>query len=581
MKHTRLTVAVGLALSLPPIAAWGQAYERVAPKTLPVTPPPPPATDTPQTSPLPTDDQVVLQALKGLVFVPGPEAVVKGGLPNAAGVSAPDVPLLNDPEFVAQMTPYIGGKLTMGDIVKIVQQVNAWYKDHDKPFVSVTVPPQNITAGSVQIVVMLYHVGAVKAEGNNYFSSDMLVQESGLEPGQELTLDGIQVGLDRLNGNPFRSVNTVFQPGKEPGSTDVVLKTEDQLPLRLYSSFDNAGTANLGRAEWGAGFNYGNLFGLDQQLSYQFTRSFSARFNAHSLSWTAPLPWGDRVVIFGSYEQERPAAGDVLDENGDSGQAGVRYVHPLPPFSVTQGVDVTHDIQVGFDYKTTNNDLEFGGVSVFKSAVEVDQFPVVYEATESDKYGQTKVSNQLVFSPGGLTKGNNDTAFHASDPHSGARYVYDRLGFIRTTGLPGQFSGITRVVAQVSDSNLQPSEEQGLGGMGTVRGYYTDTAIASKAILVSQEFRTPPVSLAKLLKQDLPFDDQFQVGVFDDWGHVCQVKDVPDAVNSATLASVGIAAHVTLGRYADLRVDTGWQLRTAPGASDRSVFTDIAVIFSF
>jgi hemolysin activation/secretion protein len=336
MKHNRLTFAIGLALSLPPITAWGQAYERVAPKTLPNTPPPPPATDTPQTSPLPSNDQVMLQALKGLVFVPGPEAVVKGGLPNAAGVSAPGVPLLNDPEFVAQMTPYIGGKLTMGDIVKIVQQVNAWYKDHDKPFVSVTVPPQNITAGSVQIVVMLYHVGAVKAEGNNYFSSDMLVEESGLEPGQDLTLDGIQVGLDRLNGNPFRSVGTVFQPGKEPGTTDVVLKTEDQLPLRLYTSFDNAGTANLGRAEWGAGLNYGNLFGLDQQLSYQFTRSFSARFNAHSLSWTAPLPCGDRVVIFGSYEQERPAAGDVLDENGDSGQASVRYVHPLPPFSVTR-----------------------------------------------------------------------------------------------------------------------------------------------------------------------------------------------------------------------------------------------------
>jgi len=56
---------------------------------------------------------------------------------------------------------------------------------------------------------------------------------------------------------------------------------------------------------------------------------------------------------------------------------------------------------------------------------------------------------------------------------------------------------------------------------------------------------------------------------------------VPDALNSATLSSLGLDLHITLDRYADFRIDTGWQLRKAPGADDRSVFTDIAIVVGF
>jgi hemolysin activation/secretion protein len=581
MMHRTLTAAIGLAVSLSPIAAYGQVYERVAPKTLPENPPPPPPTDTPQVSPLPSTDQVVLPSLKGLVFVPDPAALRKEGLPGTTGVSAPGLPLLNDPGFTAKVSPYIGRQVTMGDLDKIAQTVTGWYKDHDQPFMSVTIPPQNITAGTIQVVVMQYRIGAVKAEGNNWFSSDLLVRESGLRPGDTLTLNGVQEGLERLNANPFRSVNTVFQPGQDTGTTDVRLKTEDRLPLRLYASFDNAGTANLGRPEWGVGINWGNAFGLDQQVAYQFTHSFSGRFSAHSLSWSAPLPWNDKLVIFGSYEEERPAAGNFLDEDGNSGQASLRYVHPLPTLTLGDGIGLSEDIQVGYDFKTTNNDLAFGGVQVFASAVEIDQFPIVYEATETDKYGQTSIENQLVLSPGGITGRNTDAAFHASDPRSGAGYIYDRIGITRTTNLPAKFSFVTRVLGQLANGNLQSSEELGVGGPSSVRGYYTDTAIASEGVLVSGEIRGPAVSLAKVLGQRLPVDDQIQLGAFWDWGHVAQVNPVPDQINSATLSSLGLDLHVTLDRYADVRVDTGWQLRKAPGAEDRSVFTDIAIVVGF
>ncbi len=99
MRHSNLGCLVGLAVSLSPALAFGQVYNRVAPKALveqppatvaplnPVMPPKPalpgqpPAVAPlpPEASPVPTEDQVVLPALKGLVFIPDLAALHKEG----------------------------------------------------------------------------------------------------------------------------------------------------------------------------------------------------------------------------------------------------------------------------------------------------------------------------------------------------------------------------------------------------------------------------------------------------------------------------------------------------------------------
>jgi hemolysin activation/secretion protein len=178
------------------------------------------------------------------------------------------LPLLADPAFIQQVRPYLGQPLTIEGLRQVSRLARNWYRAHGRPFVSVKVPPQNISTGVVQVVVTEYRVDNVQVKGNRWFSSHLLRAESGLEPGQTLTLPGVQQDLNWLNANPFRTVSTVFQPGAEPGATDVVLETQDRLPLSVYSSFDNAGVPSLGIGEWTAGATWGDAFGLDQQLSY-------------------------------------------------------------------------------------------------------------------------------------------------------------------------------------------------------------------------------------------------------------------------------------------------------------------------
>jgi hemolysin activation/secretion protein len=570
MRLPSLLLLAALLAGLAPSLALAQDYSRIAPQ-VPAAPAGPSLTPPAAPVAAPASTRVILPVLKGLVFLADPHDVVAAGRASP-GIHATGLPLLAEPGFSAEVAPFLGKPASLADLETIGRLANAWYRSHDRPFVSVDLPPQNISAGTVQLVVTEYRLGQVQVSGNRWFSSEDLRRESGFVPGQSLVLPDVQGGLDRLNANPFRTVNMTFQPGVAPGTTDVTLRTQDRLPLHLYAGYDNQGVPSLGREEWNVGGSWGNLFGLGQILSYQFTRSFSGRYNAHSLSWTIPLPWQDQLLVFGSYAEEQPNIGTDFGQTGHSGQASLRYVHPLPRRD-WGGHTLTQDVQLGYDFKTTDSNLEFDGLSVFATEAETDQFPMIYDASLADGWGETSLENQLVISPGGLTGANTNAASEALVPGSAADYLYDRIALTRVTLLPRGFSWIAQLTGQLADRNLLDSEQLGAGGEGSVRGYDTDTALGSEGVLVSNEVRTPAVSLADR--------DSEQVGVFWDWGHVSQVRTIPDLPMSATLSSAGVDLHAALGRYLDAKFDLGWRLRNAPGDPDHGAFADIAVVAGF
>jgi hemolysin activation/secretion protein len=577
MQHEIRGIATLLLAVLLPALAQAQIYERVAPQT--PQPGPSPAIVPPPAAPPPAaSQQVVLPALKGLVFVPGMAALRPAGLASAGtpSVSTEGLPLLADPDFRRQVTPFLGRPTSIADLQRIAAIASDWYRGHGRPFVMVDIPPQNISGGVVQVVVAEYRLGQVAVTGNRWFSSDMLRRESGLHPGQTLTLPGLQADLAWLNANPFRTVTAMFAPGAQPAQTDVTLQTRDRLPVYVHAGFDNAGVANLGRNEWNVGSTWGNAFNSDQILSYQFTRGVTGRFEAHAMSWMVPLPWRDKLLVFGSYEQERPDVGTDFTEIGHGGQASLRYVHTLPELRWLQ-----QDVELGYDFKTSNSNEAFGGTQVYASNVEVDQFLLIYEGTQRDAYGEASFDNQLVLSPGGITGANTTSAFQMAVPGSTANYVYDRIGISRLTHLPAGFSWIARVIGQVANGNLPYSEQLAAGGPDSVRGYTTDTALGSQGVLLSQEILAPAMSLSHLLGAAGPLVDQLQPGVFWDYGQVAQVRTIPGQVNEADLASVGLGLHATLDRYADLTLDVGWALRDAPGMRAHSAIGDIAVSIGF
>ncbi|HVV73593.1 MAG TPA: ShlB/FhaC/HecB family hemolysin secretion/activation protein, partial [Verrucomicrobiae bacterium] len=478
---------------------------------------------------------------------------------------------------------------TFGDLQKIEQVIATWYREHDRPFVDVTFPEQDVSTGVAEAIVTEFHLGRLRAEGNQWFSSDMLLGQIRLMPGDTIYASRLQEDLAWLNQNPFRQVSVVAEKSDTPGDTDLVLKTQDRMPLRFYVSNDDTGTPVLSLNRWSLGVNWGNAFGLDQQLSYQLTTSDDfwghpghATFVSHSVSLVAPLPWRDTLDIFGSYSQAVPLLGPDLGLTGISGQASLRYAIRLPNLRAPlfmAGLAITEDLQFGYDFKTSNNNLSFGGIEVSNVTSEVDQFPLVYDLTVAGDYGLTALSNTFTWSPGGLTARNGDIQFQqqASNPLAKARYFYDTLSIIETTRLPHDASWIMRLTGQAASTNLLPSEELGAGGHDTVRGYDERAASGSAGFLVSQELRTPPFPL---LGTQLSPTDQAQLLVFWDYGSVGDARATPDSLSSTKLSSLGIGARYTFGRFVDLRLDYGFQQRPLPGAAHTGGLLQAAVTLS-
>ena len=591
--HKRAAAALLLGVS---ITASGAAFaqqdlHQIVPKQpqpntpATVTPPPQPA------APAPAQNQALLPSLKGLTLTADANRIVRKGI-DAPGIAVdPALPILADARFRAELEPFLGQPFGTATIPAVTRLIVDWYRAHNHPVVDVLFPEQDISRGTVQVLVVEYRVGKVTVEGNTWFSSGLVRDSLLLQSGDTIDFSQLRTNLNGMNRNPFRRVDLVFARSDTPGDTDIVLKTQDRLPLRVYASYDDDGLPATGRDQYSLGFNWGNVFDTDGQFSYQFTTSadiFSARHRgigqsddprlmAHAVDYIAPLPWGDVVHVYGSYLQQVPNVGPNFGQVGRNSQISVRYERPLD----SAIAELTQQIEFGYDHKYSNSNLAFGGIRVFANATDVDQFALSYEGTLIDGWGQTALENDLVYSPGGLTGGNNDAAFQASGvAGSHANYLYNRLSLTRLTNLPYAMSWEAKLVGQLASTDLILSEALGAGGIQSVRGYDERAESGSQGVLISNELYSPIYSPLRVLTgRDI--NDQGQLLVFWDYGHVAYQHLQTNTPTSAELSSVGFGARYNVDRYLDARFDYGWQLERVPGAARLGRLATVVVTVSY
>lgn len=576
LRHScRLTLTLLFAGLASPLHA--QDFDRVIPR--PPEPETTPALPEVAPTPLSQDQTVLIPALRGVVIIGNPEAVREAGVDPSAvpqGVSVEGIPFLDQSALQARLQPYLGQPLTRARLDEITRAVDEIYRQSERPFVNISVPQQNVQAGVIQLVVTEYRVGEITVEGNRHFSTRQILRMADLQPGDTMTLPVLREALADYNSNPFLAVSAVTRPGAETGESDIVLEARDRFPVRVYAGYDNQGVPSLGRDEWFVGFNWGNAFGLGQILSYQYTESFEGRYKSHSLSHVIPLNPDMRVLLFGAYAEQRPFIAEIFDTKGKSGQASGRFSFDLP----NEG-DVEQTLQAGLDYKRADSNFEFAGFRLLDTAVEVFQFPLSYTLTVPDSAGSTAIEQMLVFSPGDVTKYNTDEAMRQLVPGADSTYAYYRLSLTRTTKLPNEMSWIVRAMGQLASSNLPYSEQLGAGGIGSVRGYDTNTALGSEGVLLSTELRFPTFDVLPTLGAGGWADDGLQLGLFLDYAWLRQHDRIPDLERSQELASAGVNLNYVLTRYASLQMAVGTQLITPPGQRNRDTRAAIVATVSY
>lgn len=552
------------------LALWGMAGAyaqdpRYAPKTpesnaTPAVLPEAPASRAASAN----QDAVLVAALRGVVFVGDRASLHPDGL-DIAGVQTSGVPMLDNDEFRAKATPFLGRPVTARLLDALTREVVLFYRKHERPIVDVLVPEQNISNGALQVLVIEGRLGRVRAEGNRTFTSEQLTRQVRAQLGAVIEGGPLLADVAWLNQNPFRQVDLVFTRGEKLGETDVVLRTKDRLPVRVYTGYEDSGNDLTGDERVLAGVNWGNAFGRDQLLNYQLMASPDfKKLVAHSGSYVVPLRWRHTLMFFGSYASSKPVlTGGLFTLKGTSWQTSARYRVPLPAKS---GVGLTHEVSAGIDFKRSNNNLEFGGAQVFDQWTDVAQAVVNYAASLNDTFGHTTADVQLVWSPGGLTGDNHTSRFRAARSFARADYAYARVVIERTTKLPAEFKWITRFTAQAANRNLLSSEQLGLGGYDTVRGYEEREANGDNGFILSNEVRTRPFSAVKWIGKE-GIRDRLELLGFVDYGEASNHRLLPGEDEHLVLASVGGGLRWSIAPCLTVRAEYATQL-VKSGVSD-------------
>lgn len=546
-------------------SAFAQDYERLAPKQPKPTPGGTVSQPEPKLTSGPGADTVLLDSLKGLVFLSTPNDVKPEGASLKSGVELMKVQVPDVELYRKLAAGYLGKKFTKGQLDDLIAKTVLYYRDHDRPVVDVIVPEQDITNGVVQVVILEGKVGQVSVSGNRWFSSSILTQDLRVTPGETMRASRLQSDLDWINQNPFRSANLLFSPGAGLGDTDLELKVKDRFPLRVYTGYEDSGDRVTGYDRYLAGFNYGNLFGTNQQLNYQYTTSgdFDS-VRGHAGSYLIPLPWRHNLTFFGSYAESKAETAGLVQLNGISWQASTRYEIPLEVVNIDKVGKLRQSFSAGFDFKQSNNNLGFGGASVFDTTTDIVQWVAGYKASLNDPLGVTSMGFSVTYSPGNLTENNSNADFQSQRFGAQSEYAYEMFTAERNTRLPWDFSWILRGTVQTSNGNLLGSEQLGAGGYINNRGYDMNAVTGDEGFLFTTELRTPAVSLAALFSEmaSKAMADQLQFLTFWDYSQVNNVNLQLGETSTTSLASVGVGVRYTISTYASLRFDYGWQLHS-------------------
>jgi hemolysin activation/secretion protein len=409
------------------------------------------------------------------------------------GVDDSAVPTLATPPARAATSGFIGQPIDDALVADIRNWISTYYDSIGRPFITITIPEQDIAAGTLRVNIIETKVGRIKVEGNHWFGDQVYLRAIRTRPGDPIDKTNLAADADWINRDDHRHGTISVGPGVSPATYDLTVRAKDRLPLDVALAADNTGTADTGLYRIGLAIDWSNAMWRGDDLNYGFLTSPDGfRLLENSVSYTTYLPWRDSVTISVVNAGTRGMATGSSNASSVNGHADIvsfRYGLAMPSFT-----DFVHRIDLGYDFKTTNNNILAGGNAVFPTISELDQFIVAYTVRRDDPFGIATATAILTASPGHLTPRNTEGALGAQQPGASPTYVYGRLSIERLTNLHRETAWNARLTAQYSRDNLLPSEQLVFGGIQSIRGFMELGATRDMGVLMQNEFRLAPIS---------------------------------------------------------------------------------------
>lgn len=471
----------------------------------------------------------------------------KAALSPESGVHFEGLPISS---FLQELiTKKLDSPITLNLVHELEREIAQFYQNDRSALFYVTTPDQDLAAGNLIFEVKKTKVGKVTYNNTRWFSQKSFEKQIPLTSGETIDQDRLKNDAAWANRNPFHSTEIVFVPGTKQGTTDVELMTLERFPLRVYAGADNTGIEVTNQTRLFFGANWGNAFGVGDLLTAQFTSSPDFReFLSGFVKYDCYLPWKHILSLLGGYAQIHPSISGFRHEGQDA-QASLYYTMPITPLYTS----FLHEVSLCVDYKSMNSNLFFQSViPVITKTAQVTEISAIYQLQDTFSNHTLSFRAELHGSPFQWLPDQTKARYNELRAGAPVQFAYGRVelaDFYQATPLV-ELS--LRLRGQGASAPLLPSEQFGLGGYETVRGYEEHAFNADNAFCANGELRLRFHPGWK--KNDL------DLIVFADYGWGHNWKNETGVPATQYLLGVGPGVRWRTSGWAFLRADYGFLL---------------------
>ena len=439
---------------------------------------------------LKSDDATPLGVnLQGIVLI-GANANAKPAV-GAKGIDISQVSGIDASGLREQLSPFLEQPLSRKLIAEVQAKVAAAFREAGRPFVSITLPPQEVSTGVLQLRVIMFKVAGIKVTGAppEKYSQDRIR----VAPGQEIDARKLETDLDWANRNPFRQVEAVFGPGKDLGMTDVNIQVTDRKPWQVYAGYANSGTRLTDRNRYYVGAN--GAPSADIFASYQltgstdfwandgvFNRPDDAKYLSQAGRLLTPLGLRTSLEVVGDHVRTNERPNDLFLIKTQTSQASAIVRTSLSNWISPATGDLLGGVELKHQLRTTL----FDGTQVAEGSADVAQLVVGWNGRWSDNSGNNNLDIRFKSNPGGILSGNNAAVWSAftNGRVTDVQTNLVTLEYGRVTPLPKGLSLRSEVTALASSKPLPDTDRISMGGINAVRGYVTEDGVVDQALIL-------------------------------------------------------------------------------------------------
>lgn len=452
---------------------------------------------------------------------------------------------LSSAETDALLAPYLGEQAGLLGLQNAADALEQAMRASGHTFHRVLIPAQR-GRREFEFRVVQFVVGDINVDGNAHFDpGNVLAMVPSLSPGATPDSRRLTRDLQRANRHPSKRLALTMRRSETPAAVDALLTVRDESPHTVFLSLNNRGSRDSGKERLTAGYQYSNLFGLDQVLTASYTTSPGnwSDVAQYGLSWKIPFNTiATDLTLVGSYSDvDSGVVADFFDVTGQGKVAGAIVEHTL----LNQG-RYSHRIGASVFDKQFDNDVNFLGQQI---GADVRSRPLSLRYDGEWLRDDGNFGFHVAWLRN-ITSGSNNSAAAYTAARAGADPNWDAWqagafmdlrvgeGWLLRARLSGQYAG----------EPLIAGEQFGLGGPESVRGFLPRAASADDGVAGTLEVWMPPPT------------PTVQVLGFVDVARGWRKQVLVGEDDEPSLASVGVGMRWQPVRWLRVNLDWGYVL---------------------